>query len=268
MNNDHSPEAGVEDTFSVMARNLQHHIEQHDVTRDSVDFVAEQTRLRRLTLDFIEAVRSASSVFTRYPDSKKWMLQCSIDDFIESALSVQILALGGIFNVGRREMRYMLEAATKYVYVDQQLPGQASLEERTAFLGSNANVPRSSVEVIDRLTLRMLPAQDFAYSVHSAFGALSGYTHVSKKSLEERIRRAARGENIGFESASTLRAFNNLVAQTYDLILALIFEGIGPSFTGDLFVTVYSTKERWSYARAKYTRQVFGHFDYKYERQT
>lgn len=94
----------------------------------------------------------------------------------------------------------MLESAVKCVYVDQALPGDSTLADRIALAGSRVQVPRSSVEVIDRVSLRMMSdSRTFISSVKSAFGALSGYTHLSRTQLEERFRRVEHGEFTGFE---------------------------------------------------------------------
>lgn len=46
----------------------------------------------------------------------------------------------------------------------------------------------------------------FTDAVHSVFGSLSGYTHMSVKQLDERLKRAERGELTGFESSATVEA--------------------------------------------------------------
>ena len=111
------------ESFADLAKDLEERIRQHDGLRDEGDFRAEQNRLNRLTFSFLDAVRAAAVVCTRDPDSARKLLQFSMDDFIESALSIYMLGEQGIFNVGRRELRYMLEAGAKAVYVDEQLPG-------------------------------------------------------------------------------------------------------------------------------------------------
>ncbi|KRF04694.1 hypothetical protein ASH00_13890 [Arthrobacter sp. Soil782] len=267
MEKETDPLADSEEPFAVAAARLEGLIRQHDDLQGGSEFQAEQKRLERLTADFVDAVRSTALAFTRYPSSERWLLQSSMDDFIESAVSVHILGMQGVFNVGRRELRYMLELAVKAVYVDQQFPGDALLIDRIAYLHSD--VPRSSVDVADRLRLRMLPDREkFCTDVHDAFGALSGYTHVSKKMLDERVRRVSRDEYPGFESARTLRAFSSLVAKTYDVVLATIFEGVGPAFTGDLFLDHIDHKEKWAYSKTSHLRNVSVHFDYKRERQS
>lgn len=130
------------------------------------------------------------------------------------------------------------------------------LAERVAILGDTTRVPRSSVEPIHDVTFRLVQEKPFRDAVTSAFGALSRYTHASKQQLDERLRRAAGGEWAGFESAATLRSFNRLLFRTYDLVLVLIFEGIGPTFTTDLFKQGFTDHQKWRYHKGKFVREV------------
>ena len=256
-----------DDSFRPVSETLEQRMKEWQETPDGERYAAQQTTLDRITQDFILAVHAATTAFTRYPESNKWLFHRFIDDFLESAIAVLTLGRQGVFNVCRRELRYMLEAAVKHVFVDQAVAGATPLEERLAFLNDSRRVPRSSVDPVDHLTIRMLgdPASLRA-TVHSAFGNLSGYTHLSKRQLDERLRRAERGEYSGFESPATLEAFNRLLVQTYDVILALLFEGIGPAFTGDLFVGVFDDLPRWRFHKTKFVGAMSRFFDYKTER--
>jgi len=256
------------ESFSAGVRELEEAIEAYKGVQDSEQYRAQTLYLERLTHDFIAGVRVARFTFTRYPDGHNWVLQTFIGDFLESALSVKALATEGIFNSCRRELRYMIEAAVKYVYIDQQFPGNAPVLDRLALLDNTSKLPRSSVASMDQLTLRNLTDKEaLRNAVHSAFGALSGYTHLSRIQLNERMRRAERGEYTGFESAKTLEAFNRVAFQVYDVVLALIFEGIGPSFTGDLFIQVLDSRPEWRYHKGRFVAEVSRGFDYKEERQ-
>jgi hypothetical protein len=258
----------LEDPFVQAAQAFAERLADCETVQAGDEYREQCTYMERLTTDFVLGVRSAALAFTRYPAGREWLLQASIDDLLESAISLVTLAGEGVFNVGRRELRYVLELVVKCVYCDQVLPADAPLRERIALAGDPAQVPRSSVDVVDRLTLRMIPDPlEFVHRFHGAFGALSGYTHVSKPQLEERLRRVERGEFIGFEGPATLRAFNALVAQTYDLVLALVFEGIGPAFTGDLFIQILDDEPSWKFHKGRYVGQISRYFDYKAERQ-
>jgi hypothetical protein len=246
-----------EDPFERAARDLEERSTEYAVVQESTPYRGQSAYLSRLTTDFIIGVRAMWLAYSRYPESEKWLQHRFTDDFLESALAIWALASQGIFNAGKREVRYMLEAATKYVFVDQQVGGSESLSARIELLNDTSLIPRSSVDPIDRIKFRMVPdAKAFTDAVHSAFGNLSGFTHMSSKQLEERLIRAGRGEFSGFESARTLEAFNRLLTQTYDLVLVLLLEGIGPAFTGDLFVQVFDQTKGWKYHKGRYVSQV------------
>jgi hypothetical protein len=46
-----------------------------------------------------------------------------------------------------------------------------------------------------------------------------------------------------------------------------VFEGIGPSFTGDLFIGVLDDLPRWRFRKTKFVGEISRFFDYKFERQ-
>jgi hypothetical protein len=256
------------DPFAAAARELDRRIAEHDEVRSTDEFQAELTYGRRLMVDFVTAVRACNLAFTRYPNADEWLLSASTDELLESSVGIGALAADGVFSPGRRELRYMLEAVVKAVYCDQALPSDASRADRIAWVSDTSNVPRSSVSVIDKVELRLVADPlSFRHAVASLFGSLSGYTHVSKTQMEERFRRFQRQEYIGFEQANTLRAFNKVVANAYDVILALVFEGVGPAFAGDVFVQVLDEDRGWKFHRSRYVKEVSARFDYKVERQ-
>jgi hypothetical protein len=256
--------AGTGDVFAAVAAELEQRVSDWNEVQAGEQYVAQRKVLDRVSADFIEGIRAANFAFTRYPDADEWLLHRFTDDFLESAIAIRALAEQGVFNVCRRELRYLLEAAVKHVYVDQQVAGSASLADRLAFLGDTKKVPRSSVDPVKQLTVRMLrDTSSLTNAVRNAFGALSGYTHLSKKQLEERLQHASHGEYSGFESAATLDAFNRLLVQVYDVVLALVFEGIGPSFTGDLFIHVFDDLPKWRFHRGKLVGEISRFFDYK-----
>ncbi len=257
-----------DDPFRALSEALEQRMIEWQSTAEDEQYVAQQMTLDRLTQDFILAIRSAAIAFTRHPESNNWLLHRFVDDVLESSIAIFALARQGVFNVGRRELRYLLEAVVKHVFVDQRFAESAPLEDRLAFLNESTKVPRSSVDPVDDLVIRMLAEPKLLKATaHSAFGNLSGYTHPSKRQLDEQLRRAERGEYSGFESSATLEAFNRLVAQSYDVILALVFEGIGPAFTGDLFINVFDVNPGWRFHKTKFVGEISRYFDYKAERQ-
>jgi hypothetical protein len=47
----------------------------------------------------------------------------------------------------------------------------------------------------------------------------------------------------------------------------LICEGIGPAFTGDLYIQLFDKYPGWKFYRTRFAAQVSSHFDYKVQRQ-
>lgn len=249
---------------AVESRRRKAEAHRHSVL-NSEEYIAQQKRLQHPTANFAYAAEFSGIAFTRYPHSRNWLLSTLVDELQESAYSIYVLMNSGVFHSGQRELRYMVECATKYVYVDQALPGGASLEERELFL--HHHVPKSSVSPIEDTTLRMVPAEDFKAEVKSAFKALSSYVHPSRGQLHNRRKRLENGEGPGFESIRTLEHFVNALSRVYDLVLALVFEGVGPSFTGDVFIQILDDRPEWKFHRTKYCKIICHHFNYKLERQ-
>lgn len=256
-----------EDQIASAAGELKALIEAHEGTWSTKGYEAAEAHLDRLVQDFAIGLRSSWLAFSRYPQSDNSILQRSMDDLLESVVALRVSSREGTFNAARRELRYLLESTVKYVYVDQQLVGDASVEERIRFLGNNSKVPRSSISPVNDLTLRMIDDKgEFRQAVCQSFDALSGFVHPSRRASEERLARAARGEFSGLEGPKVLEAFTRLASQTLDLVLALVFEGIGPGFAGDLFVSFLDESPRWKFHKTKFVSQVSEFFDYKAER--
>jgi hypothetical protein len=235
---------------------------------DSSAIDGPQRYLDRVTRDFILGIRAAWVVFTRYPSADSSLRHRSTDEFLESALGILWLAHQGIYNVGRRELRYLLEAAVKYVYVDEQVAGETPLDERLAIVADTSRVPRSSVAPVDELVIRLQDDRKaFTDAIKGTFATLSGFVHVSPAQLAERFRRVKRGEFSGFEGPITVEAFVRDVVRTYDEVLALTLEGVGPAFAGDLFVQVFDEEPDWVFHRSTFVRAASRRFDNKFERQ-
>lgn len=122
----------------------------HVALRSTDGWKSEEQQVIALCFDFIELVRTTAHAFTRYPDAESWLLQSAMDEFVESAIAIWQLTDSGIYNPAYRELRYLLESAIKFSYVDQKLPGPTPLPDRQRWL--HANVPRGSISVVTDLS--------------------------------------------------------------------------------------------------------------------
>lgn len=261
--------SGPGHTFEQASGELARRIAKQDEQEAGKRYQDAQLHLDRLVGDFIVALQASVLSATRIPASQQWLVQNLVDELLESAFLVMRLPRDGFLNAPRRELRYLLEAAVKYVYVDQQMDSSASVDERVAFLADTTKVPRSTVAPIDEVrVLLVADEEEFRRAVKQSFAALSGYVHPSRRSLEERLRRAERGESAGFEGPGALEALTTLASRTFDLVLVLLFQGLGPSLTGDLFIHIFDQQSGWKFHRTTYVPQISQAFDYKVERQS
>ena len=229
-------------------------IAAHAAARSAPDFRAATARLARLTTGFVGAVRAAFTMATRAPGWREQLFWLGTDDFVGSAAGIDVLATNGILNPARRELRYMLESAVKYAYVDQQHSPQTPLATRQAFLA--AKVKSSSIDEIATLdTLGLVNGDTFRPATWRLWGELSTYVHLSRQQLSEHVDALAAGSHRGFETAAEVEAFNDLLERSYDLLLVFVFIALGVESTADLF-DLLATHTAWSLASGPFTTAV------------
>ncbi len=62
----------------------------------------------------------------------------------------------------------------------------------------------------------------------------------------------------------------DIVAEVHEvcsIIVALTFETIGPSFTGDLLVDALDEQDQWAFHANEFIAIIDSYFDYKHERK-
>lgn len=232
--------------------------------QDELKFVA------RVCHDFIAVIRTATLYSGRMGEyrEKSLVLQSS-DDLLQSVLASRSLVQGGLITPVRRELRYVIESAVKLLYVDQQTETQDPLtdtKDRLAFLKANVG---SSIDVREDLNLRALhpaDAKQFVDELYGAYRDCSAYVHVSRRQIEERLDRAARGQPLGFLQPKDVREIGRLMFRVYDMALTTFFHGMGLPMAGDIFIQILDDQPKWKFHKGKYTAVVSAYFDYKSER--
>lgn len=242
---------------------------KHVEMRNSAGYKQELVRLDRISDALIELIWHSWLQSSRNPPFLGGSLMYSMtDDTIESIVAIRELVSSGVHNMVRRECRYLLESATKHLYVDQQLPDfkNVTREERVDFL--RRKVPRSSIDPIVQVEILLGAGHsigDFHSDVKNIWSSMAGYVHPSAEQTSERLARAARGAYIGYEDATSLRRLVKEVAVTYDLLGVLWVMAAGPSAAGDILTA--AEKKGWPFARSRWLPAVSRYFDYKTERQ-
>jgi len=224
--------------------------------------------LHEVTHAYMRGVWACYLMSTR---SQEWtensMMFRLVLDTMQSPIAIQSLIETGLHNPARRELRYVLESAVKYLHVDEALP-QAPLPEKLDFL--HHGVPRSSISVIDDVDVSLpAPAMPrFRADVKDVFKQMSGFVHPSRRQIDAYLRQFDKGSWPGNESVSEAWKMSRLVFRVYDLVLVLLFTGVGPSLAGDIFVHVFDDEPEWKFHKGTHMKQHSQLHDAKHERQS
>lgn len=258
----------IDDLFEDIHENIDKKKEGYKSLVLSSKYVQAKGYLDSVKSDFILALQCSGFYSTREPESKnKLLFARGIEEFLESIVAISLSIKEGALNPPRRELRYMLEMAVKYLFVDINL-SDSPFEDRIKFL--NNHVPKSSIEPVDSLKLYGLTFEDkknFTDDVHALYANLCRFVHPSKYQIDEYMNRVKRGATLGFETDKELVVLGALLFRVLDIVIFLIFQGLGIAATGDLFIHVFDDKPKWKLHKGRYCRLVSAIYDYKLERQ-
>jgi len=191
-----------------------------------------------------------------------------IDDLLASAMAIALLVREGVDSPARRELRFMLELVIRNLYVDTIFASRDTpLETRLAYV--EHRLQQKDVELLAELRLSLIDdVSRFETVTKRLYGELSTYTHPSHEQMARRLDQAARGVYLGFETSTEFAAFNDLLERAYDVILVYVFEALGPSSTGDVFINVIDELRSWPFAATAFLPAISASYDYKQERQS
>ncbi|MCD6616814.1 hypothetical protein MC64_020930 [Aeromonas caviae] len=241
---------------------------EHEKLRASEEYQSELAFLRQTVRDLIHTLRLCEFAASRWQDfGEKYLLPRHFDDIVEAALTAQLAVENGALNPARRELRYMLEVAVNVTYVDE-VRAKDSFDERVAFYRGK-KVNKSNVDHVFDLPLRLFGEHknEFATSVRSAWVRASNYVHLTKRRIDEKLRLREQGISLGMETVDMLKDIVSEANEVCSIVVALTFETIGPSFTGDLLVDSLDEQDEWAFHANGYIALIDSHFDYKHERQ-
>lgn len=240
-------------------------VEVHARLRASAPFRQQLAVLNAQTHGFVAMLRAAWLTSNRDPASANYLFWHFVDDLLASAVGIELLVREGIDGPARRELRFMLELVIRHLYVDVCTSARETpLGTRLAYV--EHKLGKRDVELLDELALALVEEKDeFRRATRALYGELSRETHPMHEQLARRLERAERGAYIGFETASDLQAFNELLRRAYDILLVFVAEALGPSSAGDLMLVLDDAQD-WPFRSTRFMVGVSGMFDYKRER--
>jgi hypothetical protein len=255
------------DPFESIRATHEKVVADHVLHRSSEPLVAQTKRLTRLTEGIALGIHSIWMMSRRSPSFDEFLAFRFIDDTLQSVVAVWSLAKEGQLTVAKRELRYVLESVAKHVYVDLKLQGKV-LGDRVTFLSDE--VPSSSVSFVEEFRVYSYTDSEnkaLMDEIKSQYAALCRYVHRSPEQVEESLRLLAKGVSPGFETAKQLESFVRELERVYDVVLALLFNALGLTLAGDVFVHILDDHRSWPYHKTRFTKLLSKEFDYKAERR-
>ena len=257
---------GNEDPFEIIARTMkQAHNDYQKNVFETQPFQDALKYLESIASDFLKAHTCVRLTGTRFSASNDYLLFRFAPQLVEAVISVTMNAKEGLQNAARRELRFLVETVVKFSVCDADSRAN-NFDERLGLLAEREGRFEDYVARLRYFDGFERPEEANA-AILSLYGELSGYVHATGPQFEDVLNRYGRGEDAGRESVATLNRFNRLAFQVYDLVLVLVFESIGLSFAGDIFVTVLDDELGWRFHKGKYVGRMSRCFDYKAERK-
>lgn len=257
----------------------QARIDLHDRVREDAQFKAAIGRIDRLIMDYGLGLTVIDLMATRWPESFDRLITLRVkQQFVESMVAAGQAIKEGLHNPARRELRFLLEASIKTLWLDSGGPPVNGVTTLTATPGTvhekiaaldDLGKERFG-EVIDSLGFRLMDeagAEIYRQTANSLYGRLSTHVHISSGVISKDLKGFDKDRDFGFETISDVNAMADLMRQVLDLALASHFEAFDPGLVGDIFVALFDDMERWTFRKTPLVSAVSRRFDYKAERQ-
>jgi hypothetical protein len=271
------------DLLTEVARRIrderQCRAEKHAALRASEAYKIAIQQVDRYIFDYGLGINAIELMATRNPVYFDEHISLRIKPhLVQSMICASHMIKEGLHDPARREMRFLIEAAVKALWLDQGSPPL-----RVDDAAKHARVPKTVAEkvaaldglgrerfdqVVDSLQFGLLdqPARDqYRQIAKSLYRALSTTTHISSRNVERDLANFDNGRHFAFETVADVNAIARLLRQVLDLALASHFEAFDHGLVGDLFEPHF--EPRWSFLKAPLIAAVNRHFDYKHERR-
>lgn len=269
------------DALRHVAAARQTRMDEHTAYRQSEPFNAALGRIDRLVMDYGVAINAIDLIATRYPPFFEERITLRIkQQFVESLVATAAAVKEGLYNPARRELRFLLEASVKTLWLDSGCPaiGDATGAPSKP-LPTNVDEKVSSLddlgrerfgEIVDSLRFGLIDdvgAATYRQTALSLYSRLSTHVHISSNIIARDLKGFDRGRDFGFETTADVNAIIDLARQVLDLALASHLEAFDEGLVGEIFTSLLYDMKRWSFHKTPLVAAVSRHFDYKSERQ-
>lgn len=262
-----------------IASERQHRVKDHTTLRESEAYKGAIRQIDRYILDYGLGINAIDLSAMRNPAFFDQFISLRIKPhFVQSMVAASCMIKDGLHDPARREMRFLVEASVKALWLDRgsptlqrncdpndTLPPRTVAEKMAALDGLGRE---RFGEVVDSLRFGMLEptaANAYRQSAKSLYRTLSTTTHVSSRNVERDLANFERGKHFAFETVADVNAIARLLRRVLDLALASHFEAFNHGLVGDLFEPHFAPG--WSFLKMPLVAAIDRHFDYKHERR-
>ena len=253
--------------------------DQHAELRSSEAYLGAMRQVDRFILDYGLGINAIEFMATRNPPYFDHFISLRIKPhLVQSMIAASHMIKEGLHDPARREMRFLVEASVKALWLDQGSPKLREDDDRRA-----STPPRTVAEkiaaldglgrerfdqVVDSLQFDLLDApagNQYRQTAKSLYGTLSTTTHVSSRNVERDLANFEKGKHFALETVADVNAIARLLRQVLDLALASHFEAFDHGLVGDIFEPPFLAS--WSFLKTPLVAAVDRQFDYKHERR-
>jgi hypothetical protein len=214
----------------------QARIDAHTALRESEGFKSAIARVDRLIADYGIAINAIDFAATRHPPFFETLMTLRLkQQFVESMVATAQAIKEGHHNPARRELRFLLEASIKTLWLDSGCPPIGLPDQDSAkFRAANVDAKVASLddlgrerfgEVIGSLKFKLMDeagASAYRQVANSLYTSLSTHVHISSRVIARDLKAFDRDRYFGFETIGDVNKIVDLMRQVLDLALKRI----------------------------------------------
>lgn len=254
----------------------QKRIDEHAALRESQPYQAAVKQLDRLAADYGIALNAIDLMATRYPPFFETLITLRVKPhFVQSLIAAVWMAKEGMLDPARRELRFLLEASVKTLWLD--MGGRRTDGSHTdpgADVASKVDAlddlgAQRFGDIVDGLEFGLLSDEakaTYRQTATDLYSRLSTHNHISTTNVARDLSKFDSGRAFGFETVEEVDAVARLAKRVLDLALSSHFEAFDHGLVGDILVHVFDDEPRWAFRKTPLVGAINQHFDYKAER--
>lgn len=279
---DDTPTGPQDDPFRSLIEKRQQMVDDHTALRAGQPYKGTVRQLKRLAADYVLALTMIDLMATRWPPFFDSLVTLRVKPHLVQSLTAAFSMAGeGALDPARRELRFLIEASVKTLWLGKSGPHNDQTKLDGANSGRSLDVADKVValddlgrkrfgEIVASLQFGLLDeegAGTYRRTATDLYSKLSTFNHMTSGNVVRDFANFDRDRGFGFETVAEIDAFARLAKRVLDLALASHFEAFDPALVGDILVNLSKDWPRWKFRKTPLVGIIDRHFDYKLERK-